>query len=99
MSETQDPKVVPMHIQWHKICALLIFKMGGKQIITSGDTEAFAKKHPDGAILVHDQEDGLHLILVTRERAEELSAESPRNVDLTDASRGISGESEAGIGI
>ena len=68
-------KLVPMHVQWHKICALLIFKMGGTQHITPLDIVEMEKKHPNGAVLLQDQEDGLHLTLISHEQAEKLVAE------------------------
>jgi hypothetical protein len=88
-------RLVPMHIQWHKICALLIFKMGGSQTITPQDIIELEKKFPNGAVFVRDLEDGLHLDMVTHEHAVQL-AEDQEDKDKKPGL--ISGESNRSIG-
>lgn len=98
----KDEKLVPMHIQWHKICALLIFKMNGHQLITAIDIKEMEKKWPNGAVLVHDMKDGLHLDLIGYDQAKKLVENAPaENCDFTPADEtappSVTGDSDGKI--
>jgi hypothetical protein len=68
------PVTKSLHDQWHKLCMILLDRLGEEQIITITDVELFAAKYPDHAILAHDQKDGLHLKVVTMAQARRMGA-------------------------
>lgn len=62
-----------MHDQWHKICALLMMKMGQKHvIITPADIENIGL---ESAIAVQELPDGIHIRLVDEKTALRLARE------------------------
>lgn len=69
MSEVnpEHPVTEMLHDHWHKICAVLLMRLGleagkGEIVITAQDVI----KLGDGAnIITHDQHDGIHLFLVS----------------------------------
>lgn len=60
-----------MHDQWHKIVALLMAKqLVYEVVITPDDIRALPA---DLAIAVHEQDDGIHIILLDGARADRLA--------------------------
>lgn len=79
MSEVpESAKVVPMHVQWHKLCAILVGIYSGEGGITimSEQIEQFSQKHPDDALLLNNGPEGLHLELISRAQAEAIASAS-----------------------
>lgn len=59
--------------QWHKFCAILMFKFGVKEVeITISDLEAF-QKQDHTSIAVKPENDTISLILLTNEEAKRLA--------------------------
>jgi hypothetical protein len=56
---------------WHKICALLMAKLGTDHVvITLAD---IARMEPNSAITIQELHDGLHLRIVNPEQADEIA--------------------------
>lgn len=70
----EHPVTQRLHDNWHKICLVLLEKLGGEIVITEEDIKAiFVEKYPDHAILAHEKKDGLHLKIITAKEARRLA--------------------------
>jgi hypothetical protein len=64
------PVTEELHEQWHKICLLLMKRLGKREILITVDEVNAAFDSPDKNIIAHAKHDGLHVILATNEEAE-----------------------------
>ena len=70
------PVTAGLRDHWHKIVALLLSKYDlGRVIITLADFAKLERELPNGAVVVKDCEDGIHLRLASRAEAERLARE------------------------
>lgn len=68
------PVTEKVHDHWHKICAMLLVRLGvkiddGEIIITLDDVQRLDALG-QGTIIIHDTHDGLHLRLASEAEAE-----------------------------
>lgn len=69
------PTTQTLRDHWHKIAILIMRKLGVEHvIITEKDIERLAE-HEGSYVFAHDQRDGLHIRLVSREEGERLARE------------------------
>ena len=69
------PVTSAMHDQWHKIVALLLHKSGEDEtVITVEDIERFGRSDKvNGAVVIKEAQDGLHLRIVAADEAERIA--------------------------
>lgn len=65
------PVTTALHDEWYKLCAILVFKMGGKHVITAEDLVALEKLFPGEmpCLLAHSKKDGIYLSLLPESEA------------------------------
>ena len=69
------PMTRKMHTEWHKIVAILMHKLGKKRAeITLADLDSFARSGL-GAVTIREQNEVIHLELVSMKEAERLARE------------------------
>lgn len=62
--------------EWHKLCALILSKLGLDRIyITAEDIAALEARHGGAVILCHSRKDSIELRIVTEEEAERIGRE------------------------
>lgn len=70
----EHPVTSALHEQWHKLCMILMDRLGESEIlITEDEIKAWGEKYPDHAILAHAHKDGLTLKVVTMEEGRRLT--------------------------
>lgn len=68
------PVTREVHDHWHKIAAILLHKIGKRQLrVTLADLQAWEREFPDGAIVIKANNYDFLLRLVTAEEARELA--------------------------
>lgn len=68
------PVTREVHDHWHKIAAILLHKMGMRELrITLADLQAWAHDFPDGAIVIKANNFDFVLRLVSADEARELA--------------------------
>jgi hypothetical protein len=70
------PTTTSVREQWHKLCALLMVKLGTDHVvITPNDIERLVRAGAGRAIVVQELADGLHLRMVDQAEADRLARE------------------------
>ncbi len=73
MSEVNPhhPVTEALHDQWHKICLILMVRLGEKEIVINKADLDQVLEGPYKYIVAHDKHDGLHVILCDEAEARE----------------------------
>ncbi|CAJ0698738.1 hypothetical protein [Ralstonia holmesii] len=70
------PTTAAARDQWHKLCALVLHKLGGEAVITSEDITDLGEEFARGggpAIVMRETHRGIELSLISMEKAEDLA--------------------------
>jgi len=67
------PATQAMHDQWHKVCAILMAKLGEDHVVITMDD--VRQLDPETSIVFQELGDGIHLRMVGPEEAERLARE------------------------